>query len=81
MHIRSKFDGRKQINRSQSGAWDEGVLELCYAKTMELIGDQKCGNQSILINLTKYSQRCQGKNSTTGADALGKYQLAGIYML
>ena len=22
MHIRSKFDGRKQVNRSQNGSWE-----------------------------------------------------------
>jgi len=36
VHIKSKFDSRKQINRVQSGSWQAVVLDLDYTaiKTM-----------------------------------------------
>jgi len=42
MHIRTRFDDGKQINRSQGGHIMVGVLELVTAVMEELGGDRKC---------------------------------------
>ena len=45
MHICSKFDGGKQINRSQAGSGKVGVLEQGYVVMKELDGDQQHGRK------------------------------------
>ena len=39
MHIRTKFDGGKVINQSQSGSWEHCLWELHYSKIWEGSGD------------------------------------------
>jgi len=45
MYIRTKFDGGKQINRSQGGSFMVGVLELVTTVMEELGGDHQCGRK------------------------------------
>jgi len=42
MHIRSKYDGGKTINRSQSGSWEHRCC-MAYNKTWESNGDPQSG--------------------------------------
>ena len=54
MHIRAKFDGRKVINRSQSGSWEHDVWGLGYVITWALSGDHRHGKQLHLPLLIRY---------------------------
>ena len=44
MHIRSKFDGEKIINRSQSGSWEHRSMGAGLRQTWEENGDLRHGN-------------------------------------
>ncbi len=45
MHLRSKFDGGKVVNRSQSGLWEHRCMGagLGYSTILERNGDPICG--------------------------------------
>ena len=48
MHIRCKFDGGKQINKSQSGSWQHVVLVQGFGLTKGQLGNHTYGNRYYL---------------------------------
>ena len=51
MHIRCKFDGEKQVNRSQSRSWEGRCAGTALKAKKEQHGDHHTGKRSLILNL------------------------------